>query len=203
MEKLACLGLLDPGCKTENVYVQLLETINKKEFTARSITVTIVDALSDIVYVAKSKKDQAPKTLLTKRQFAHVLGYICNRDLTLGEVQDSVVRNVWNPRKMEKQLATNPNALWDGVKFFGVKTTQLDGDNDHGDTGEGSSQNDGQSGVVAGPSHLPLSTHLPIFQLPCFALHCIAFHCIALHCIACTSIKGNIRYLSSSMFNLS
>ena len=65
MEKLACLGLLDPGCKTENVYVQLLETINKKEFTARSITVTIVDALSDIVYVAKSKKDQAPKTLLT------------------------------------------------------------------------------------------------------------------------------------------
>ena len=25
---------------------------------------------------------------------------------------------------MEKQLATNPNALWDGVKFFGVKTTQ-------------------------------------------------------------------------------
>ena len=48
MEKLACLGLLDPGCKTENVYVQLLETINKKEFTARSITVTIVDALSDI-----------------------------------------------------------------------------------------------------------------------------------------------------------
>ena len=125
MEKLACLGLLDPGCKTENVYVQLLETINKKEFTARSITVTIVDALSDIVYVAKSKTDKAPKTLLTKRQFAHVLGYICNRDLTLGEVQDSVVRNVWNPRKMEKQLATNPNALWDGVKFFGVKTTQL------------------------------------------------------------------------------
>ena len=111
MEKLACLGLLDPGCKTENVYVQLLETINKKEFTARSITVTIVDALSDIVYVAKSKTDKAPKTLLTKRQFAHVLGYICNRDLTLGEVQDSVVRNVWNPRKMEKQLATNPNAL--------------------------------------------------------------------------------------------
>ena len=61
MEKLACLGLLDPGCKTENVYVQLLETINKKEFTARSITVTIVDALSDIVYVAKSKTD--PPTL--------------------------------------------------------------------------------------------------------------------------------------------
>ena len=59
MEKLACLGLLDPGCKTENVYVQLLETINKKEFTARSITVTIVDALSDIVYVAKSKTDKA------------------------------------------------------------------------------------------------------------------------------------------------
>ena len=120
MEKLACLGLLDPGCKTENVYVQLLETINKKELTARSITVTIVDALSNIVYVAKSKTDKAPKTLLTKRQFAHVLGYMCNRDLTLGEVQDSVVRNVWNPRKMEKQLATNPNALWDGVKFFGV-----------------------------------------------------------------------------------
>ena len=73
MEKLVLLGLLDPGGE-DNVYEELLATINKNKMSANILTVTVVDALSKLVYVAKSKKDKAPPNMLSKRQFAHVLG---------------------------------------------------------------------------------------------------------------------------------
>ena len=101
MEKLVLLGLLDPGGE-DNVYEELLAKINKNKMSANILTVTVVDALSKLVYVAKSKKDKAPPNMLSKRQFAHVLGYICRREMLLEEVPDAVIRNVCNPRNIEK-----------------------------------------------------------------------------------------------------
>ena len=121
MEEFACLGILDPGGGKENVYDKLLATIDKKELTPNKITVKIVDALSKLVYVAKSKSDHGPTTMLSKRQFAHVLGYICNRDMRLEELSDKVIRNVWNLKKIEKQMASNPDVVWDGFKFFDIE----------------------------------------------------------------------------------
>ena len=144
MEEFACLGILDPGGGKENVYDKLLTTIDKKELAPNKITVKIVDALSKLVYVAKSKSDHGPTTMLSKRQFAHVLGYICNRDMRLEELSDKVIRNVWNLKKIEKQMASNPDVVWDGFKFLGFDTSQLDLDNKHGsghqEQGEGSAQ---------------------------------------------------------------
>ena len=66
MEKLVLLGLLDPGGE-DNVYEELLAKINKNKMSANILTVTVVDALSKLVYVAKSKKDKAPQNMLSKR----------------------------------------------------------------------------------------------------------------------------------------
>ena len=111
------LGLLDPGGE-DNVYEELLAKINKNKMSANILTVTVVDALSKLVYVAKSKKDKAPPNMLSKRQFAHVLGYICRREMLLEEVPDAVIRNVWNPRNIEKEMALNPNAVWGGSRYL-------------------------------------------------------------------------------------
>ena len=121
------LGLLDPGGE-DNVYEQLLAKINKNKLSADILTVTVVEALSKLVYVAKSKYDKAPPNMLSKRQFAHVLGYICRREMLLEEVPDAVIRNVWRPQKLERQMACNPNAAWDGLKIFGMDTPRLDED---------------------------------------------------------------------------
>ena len=81
-----CLGWsFRPGVK-DNVYEELLAKIDKNKLSANILTVTIVNALSKLVYVAKSKKDKAPPTLLSKKQFAHVIGYICKKDILLEEV---------------------------------------------------------------------------------------------------------------------
>ena len=92
------VGLLDPGVK-DNVFEELLAKIDKNKLSANILTVTIVNALSKLVYVAKSKKDKAPPTLLSKKQFAHVIGYICKKDILLEEVSDAVIRNVWRSEK--------------------------------------------------------------------------------------------------------
>ena len=144
MEKLVLLGLLDPGGE-DNVYEQLLAKINKNKLSADILTVTVVEALSKLVYVAKSKYDKAPPNMLSKRQFAHVLGYICRREMLLEEVPDAVIRNVWNPRKIEKEMALNPNAVWGGSKYFGLETLRLDED-EGGDGGLNASDRD--RGVV-------------------------------------------------------
>ena len=62
MEKLVTVGLLGPGVK-DNVYEELLEKIDKNKLSANILTVTIVNALSKLVYVAKSKKDKFEKKL--------------------------------------------------------------------------------------------------------------------------------------------
>ena len=43
-------------------------------------------------------------------------------------VHDAVIRNVWRPQKLERQMACNPNAAWDGLKIFGMDTPRLDED---------------------------------------------------------------------------
>ena len=163
MEEFACLGILDPGGGKENVYDKLLATIDKKELTPNKITVKIVDALSKLVYVAKSKSDHGPTTMLSKRQFAHVLGYICNRDMRLEELSDKVIRNVWNLKKIEKQMASNPDVVWDGFKFLGFDTSQLDLDNKHGsghqEQGEGSGEHVVSGDVVS--EETPAGTFFP------------------------------------------
>ena len=50
MEKLVSVGLLDPGVK-DNVYEELLEKIDKNKLSANILTVTIVNALSKLVYI--------------------------------------------------------------------------------------------------------------------------------------------------------
>ena len=145
MEEFACLGILDPGGGKENVYDKLLTTIDKKKITPKTITVRIVHALSKMVFLTQNrKKDQTPTNMLSKRQFAHVLGYICNRDMRLEELSDTVIRNVWRQERLAKQMASNPDVVWDGFKFLGFDTSQLDLDNKHGSghqqQGEGSGE---------------------------------------------------------------
>ena len=65
----------------DNVYQNLLASIDRRNQSGSSITVGVVHALSKKVFLAKNKRrDKAPTTMLSKKQFAHVLVYICNRN---------------------------------------------------------------------------------------------------------------------------
>ena len=106
------LGLLDPGGE-DNVYEELLAKINKNKMSANILTVTVVDALSKLVYVAKSKYDKAPPNMLSKRQFAHVLGYICRREMLLGWGQVDWVERVL----LEAKLKNKTTLLFEIFRF--------------------------------------------------------------------------------------
>ena len=85
-------------------------------------------------------RNNVPTTMLSKKEFAHILVYICNRNVKLDEVGDTLIRNIWNPPTLEKQFNSYPHALWPGLKFLVapcVHTPWLYGE----DEGEGSGAN--------------------------------------------------------------
>ena len=141
MEGLGDFGLLVDEVDQDNVYQNLLASIDRENLSGSSITVAVVHALSKKVFLAKNKRrDKAPTTMLSKKQFAHVLVYICNRNVKLDEVGDTLIRNIWNPPTLKKQFNSYPHALWPGLKFLGapyVETPWLYGE----DEGEGSGAN--------------------------------------------------------------
>ena len=141
MERLGDFGLLVNKVGQDNVYQNLLASIDRENLSGSSITVAVVHALSKKVILIKNKRrDKAPTTMLSKKQFAHVLVYICNRNVKLDEVGDTLIRNIWNPPTLKKQFNSYPHALWPGLKFLGapyVETPWLYGE----DEGEGSGAN--------------------------------------------------------------
>ena len=77
----------------DNVYQNLLASIDRENLSGSSITVAVVHALSKKVFLAKNKRrDKAPTTMLSKKQFAHVLVYICNRNVKLDELERPLLR---------------------------------------------------------------------------------------------------------------
>ena len=144
MEGLGDFGLLVDEVDQDNVYQNLLASIDRRNLSGSSITVGAVHALSKKVFIAKTSKNKprnkAPTTMLSKKEFAHILVYICNRNVKLDEVGDTLIRNIWNPPTLEKQFNSYPHALWPGLKFLGapyVETPWLYGE----DEGEGSGAN--------------------------------------------------------------
>ena len=93
MEGFGDHGLFVNEGGQDNVYQNLLASIDRRNLSGSSITVGVVHALSKKVFLAKNKRrDKAPTTMLSKKQFAHILVYICNRNVKLDEVGDTLIR---------------------------------------------------------------------------------------------------------------
>ena len=97
-------GFVDFGLLVDevgHVYQNLLASIDRRNLGGSSITVGAVHALSKKVFIAKTSKNKprnkVPTTMLSKKEFAHILVYICNRNVKLDEVGDTLIRNVWRP----------------------------------------------------------------------------------------------------------
>ena len=83
MDKLVDIGLIKQG-EEENLYNNMLARIANSDLSSRNLSVSVVDALSSLVFLVKNKwKDKVPSTHLTKKQFVHILAYICDRRSTL------------------------------------------------------------------------------------------------------------------------
>ena len=82
MERLGDFGLLVNKVGQDNVYQNLLASIDRENLSGSSITVGAVHALSKKVFIAKTSKNKprnkVPTTMLSKKEFAHILVYICN-----------------------------------------------------------------------------------------------------------------------------
>ena len=80
MERLGDFGLLVDEVDQDNVYQNLLASIDRRNLSGSSITVGAVHALSKKVFIAKTSKNKprnkAPTTMLSKKEFAHILVYI-------------------------------------------------------------------------------------------------------------------------------
>ena len=122
MEGLGDFGLLVNKVGQDNVYQNLLASIDRENLSGSSITVAVVHALSKKVFFAKNKRrDKAPTTMLSKKQFAHVLVYICNRNVKLDEVGDTLIRNVWCPPTREAiQLISTCSVAWIEVSWCSI-----------------------------------------------------------------------------------
>ena len=74
MERLGDFGLLVNKVGQDNVYQNLLASIDRENLSGSSITVAVVHAFSKKVFLAKNKRrDKAPTTMLSKKQFAPLL----------------------------------------------------------------------------------------------------------------------------------
>ena len=79
MDKLVDIGLIKQG-EEENLYNNMLARIANSDLSSRNLSVSVVDALSSLVFLVKNKwKDKVPSTHLTKKQFVHILAYICEK----------------------------------------------------------------------------------------------------------------------------
>ena len=114
------IGLIKQG-EEENLYNNMLARIANSDLSSRNLSVSVVDALSSLVFLVKNKwKDKVPSTHLTKKQFVHILAYICDRRSTLEEQEDKKIRGIWQPNMLQKEMERNRDALWPGLKFLGV-----------------------------------------------------------------------------------
>ena len=85
MEPLVEIGILQQSDE-DRVYEKILARIAKSDVSSTTLSVTVVHALSKLVFLVKNKwKDKVPTTKLTKKQFVHILAYICDRNSTLEE----------------------------------------------------------------------------------------------------------------------
>ena len=120
MDKLVDIGLIKQG-EEENLYNNMLARIANSDLSSRNLSVSVVDALSSLVFLVKNKwKDKVPSTHLTKKQFVHILAYICDRRSTLEEQDAMKIRSIWRPNMLQKEMERNRDALWPGLKFLGV-----------------------------------------------------------------------------------
>ena len=120
MDKLLDIGLIKQG-EEENLYNNMLARIANSDLSSRNLTVSVVDALSTLVFLLKNKwKDKVPSTHLTKKQFVHILAYICDRRSTLEEQEDKKIRSIWRPNMLQREMERNQDAPWPGLQFLGA-----------------------------------------------------------------------------------
>ena len=120
MEQLIEIGILQQSDEQDNLYEKILARIAKSDVSSAVLSVKVVHALSNLVFVVKDRwKDKVPTSKLTKKQFVHILAYICDRNSTLEEQDKMRMRNIWNPKIMQDQMDSKPHALWPGLKYLG------------------------------------------------------------------------------------
>ena len=126
MEPLVELGILQQSDE-DRVYEKILARIAKSDVSSTTLSVTVVHALSKLVFVVKNKwKDKVPTTKITKKQFVHILAYICDRNSTLEEQDVMKIRNLWRPQILQSQMNSKPHALWPGLKYLGVDIASIE-----------------------------------------------------------------------------
>ena len=83
MEQLIEIGILQQSDEQDNLYEKILARIAKSDVSSAVLSVKVVHALSNLVFVVKNRwKDKVPTSKLTKKQFVHILAYICDRNST-------------------------------------------------------------------------------------------------------------------------
>ena len=94
MEQLIEIGILQQSDEQDNLYEKILARIAKSDVSSAVLSVKVVHALSNLVFVVKNRwKDKVPTSKLTKKQFVHILAYICDRTIT----EISLKNGVWGP----------------------------------------------------------------------------------------------------------
>ena len=127
MEQLIEIGILQQSDEQDNLYEKILARIAKSDVSSAVLSVKVVHALSNLVFVVKNRwKDKVPTSKLTKKQFVHILAYICDRNSTLEEQDKMRMRNIWNPKIMQDQMDSKPHALWPGLKYLGVDIASIE-----------------------------------------------------------------------------
>ena len=127
MEQLIEIGILQQSDEQDNLYEKILARIAKSDVSSAVLSVKVVHALSNLVFVVKNRwKDKVPTSKLTKKQFVHILAYICDGNSTLEEHDKMRMRNIWNPKIMQDQMDSKPHALWPGLKYLGVDIASIE-----------------------------------------------------------------------------
>ena len=98
MDFLQDIGLFDPT-KAETgtpLYENMVLMVQRSNLSAKILTVGLVQNLAKLVVVANINKWQqiVPSDRLTKIEFVHLLGFICDRNLKIENVAKNLIRNV-------------------------------------------------------------------------------------------------------------
>ena len=122
MEKLVELGIIQQAeGKEENLYDNILLRISRSDLSERILTASVVHSLSELVHIVKNKWQEIPNDRLSKKQFVHIVAFICDRKSTLEGQNNAKIRSIWRAETLQKELDANPNAPWQGLKYLGVK----------------------------------------------------------------------------------
>ena len=105
MENLVELGIIQQTeGKVENLYENILLRISTSDLSERILTASVVHALSELVHIVKNKWQEIPNDQLSKKQFVHIVAFICDRKSTLEGQNNAKIRSIWRAQTSQKEL---------------------------------------------------------------------------------------------------